>query len=166
MGIDKKHHKVICTEYELGLVPMIDLAKRYGVTRQAIRKLLKRYGIDTSKRKLTCVCANCGEEIRRHRSRIRKTTRQFCDQLCYGTWLRNFLGVNFVEDRNGGRIGRSKVSEHFDLQPEHIVHHEDRNQGNNELYNLRVFANQSDHMRYHRNGYSSVAFLWSGDALG
>jgi hypothetical protein len=62
--------------------------------------------------------------------------------------------------RNQGRIGSAVVSKYFDLQPGHVVHHEDRNDFNNHPSNLRVFANNGDHVRHHR-GFI-VPILWDG----
>jgi phosphopantothenoylcysteine synthetase/decarboxylase len=37
------------------------------------------------------------------------------------------------------------------LYPEEVVHHIDGNILNNDIDNLEVFANQSEHYKYHRN---------------
>ncbi len=63
-------------------------------------------------------------------------------------------------NRYGSRTARRKVSEVFDLQPEHRVHHLDKDQTNNLLSNLVVFANQGDHIRYHRD--FKVTPIWEG----
>jgi hypothetical protein len=62
--------------------------------------------------------------------------------------------------RNSSRQARAIVSDHFALRPGNIVHHEDRNQYNNELNNLKVFTNSGDHVRHHR-GFI-VPILWEG----
>ncbi len=35
------------------------------------------------------------------------------------------------------------------LEEDEVVHHEDENRHNNDPSNLRVFASQGDHLRYH-----------------
>ncbi len=54
------------------------------------------------------------------------------------------------------------VSKAFDLLPGQVVHHEDRNCNNNSLGNLKVFANQGDHIRYHRLGAEYSRPAWEG----
>lgn len=146
--------------YTVELVPMIELAKRYNVTRQAIYKVLRKAGIDTSKRLTPVSCTVCGNEMLRTRPRIRNQKWHFCDHKCYSAWLN--AGGRWIEWRQGSRIARSKVSEVFGLQPGHIVHHENKNQYDNRIENLRVFRNQGDHVRYHR-GFD-VDPLWDGSA--
>ena len=55
---------------------------------------------------------------------------------------------------------RQLVSRHFELRPEHVVHHEDRDARKNSLINLKVFADNSDHLRYHRG--LLVKPIWEG----
>ena len=66
----------------------------------------------------------------------------------------------FIKNSNESRRSRKIVSYYFELRPEHIVHHEDRNERNNDPRNLKVFASNNEHMRYHR-GYSAKP-LWDG----
>ena len=69
----------------------------------------------------------------------------------------------YVDSRQGRRIARSIVSEYFDMEDNHIVHHEDRNATNNDMDNLKVFQCQGDHLRYHR-GFR-VPILWDGSEM-
>lgn len=150
----------IINRYRDNFTSMIQLAKEYAVTRQAIYKILKKAGIDTSKRKFPVSCTACGKELQRHRSYIRNRKHIFCDRHCYTLWLQAGNGFPLIENRQGQRVARSIVSQYFALQQGHVVHHEDRNDLNNQLSNLRVFANQGDHVRHHRD--FDVEPLWDG----
>jgi len=147
--------------FEIDLVPMIELAKRYGVKRQGIYKLLKRNGVDTSKRSYPVKCHYCEKVFYRTKSLIRKYKHHFCNQDCYYAFLE--MGGIYKPWRHGSRIAREKVGRLFKLLPGYIVHHEDKNQFNNDMKNLKVFACNGDHIRYHRCG--DVEPLWDGGLL-
>jgi len=144
------------------LEPMINLAKKYNVTRQSIYKLIKSAGIDTSNgaANLLVSCSCCGKEIIRNRARVRKSKHLFCSEDCYFAWLKHGNGNPLIIHRQSARIARDIVEKYFALRPGNIVHHEDRNQFHNSITNLRVFTNQGDHVRYHR-GFI-VPILWDG----
>lgn len=147
----------IVNEYASHLTPMAELADKYAVTRQAVYKILKRAGIDTSKHKIPITCIACGTEVLRTKARIRRQTNHFCSTDCYHTFLQ---ASPYIENRHQSRLARVKVSEFFALRPGHIVHHIDGNQFNNLIKNLIVFANQGDHIRCHRTGESNP--IWQG----
>lgn len=160
-------HRIVTPENEVNIIneynnltPMITLAKQYGITRQGIYKILRRNGVDTTKRRLPVTCDVCGKQHLRTKCQIRNRTHMFCSPECYYAYLDAGNGKPYIAWRHGGRIARQRISEVFDLQPDHIVHHEDRNQYNNSLDNLRVFACQGDHVRYHRG--ISITPLWDG----
>ena len=153
----------IVRAYTVELIPMITLAKQYRMTRQGIWKILRRAGIDTSKQtngRIAVSCTVCGQETTYNRARFRATKHPFCGEQCYHAWLEHGNGNPLIMHHHSSRIARTVVSKYFSLQPGHIVHHEDRNQYNNALDNLRVFANQGDHIRYHRD--FEVPILWDG----
>jgi len=152
----------IIEAYNVQLVPIIKLAEKYNVTRQAIYKLLKQSGIDTTKKLIQVSCTTCGNILLRPKCRIRKQKNHFCDDTCYFAFLDAGNGSPYIQSRHGQRIARRVVAELFDLQDGHIVHHEDRNCFNNLPYNLKVFACQGDHVRYHR-GFE-VQPIWDGSA--
>jgi hypothetical protein len=155
----------IINGYTVDLTPMIELAKRYGITRQGIYKVLKRAGIDIAgSGKLLVSCSCCGKEFEKHRCQVRLRLHVFCSPECYKAWLQHGNGNPLIMHRQSSRTARAIVSEHFALRPGNIVHHEDRNQYNNMLYNLRVFVNQGDHVRYHRG--ANVPVLWDGRDIG
>ena len=144
--------------YEVGLIPMITLAKQYGVTRQAIYKLLNHAGVDTSKRKIPVSCQVCGTVIMRPKCQIRSSKHIFCGDECYHAWLKS--RSSYKPNRQGQRIARAIVSQYFSLQKQHVVHHENGDNLDNRPENLRVFACQGDHIRYHRD--FSIEPIWDG----
>lgn len=157
MKIPLSMRKSVISGY-LSHIPVTQLAKRYGVTRQAIYKVLWAGGIDTAKKLQQVSCDCCGKLLERDRGRIRRQLHHFCGYECYYAWIN--AGDTYIQSREGQRKARRAVSEHFALLPGYVVHHEDRNCLNNSIYNLRVFASQSDHIRYHRG--MDIAPIWSG----
>jgi len=139
------------------------IADQLGQTRQGIYKVLKRAGIDTAKQRYPVTCSACGKPVNRHRARIRRQKWHFCDDDCYFGWLAagGVHGGKLKMDRHHSRMARSKVRDLFpDLLPGNIIHHKDRNQYNNDVSNLCVFASQGDHVRHHR-GFD-VKPIWDG----
>jgi len=160
----------IINAYKIDLIPITDLAKRYNVTRQAVYKALKLHGVDTSSAsngKITVSCTCCGEPIIKHRCNIRKRKYIFCDKECYYAYIEGMQQGEYNQNKQGQRIARVIVSQYFDLKPGHIIHHEDRNNKNNHPSNLKVFANQGDHIRYHRWDKDGIVInpIWDGSQL-
>lgn len=134
-----------------------DIAAQLGVTRQAIWKRLKHFGIDSRVHKHKDMeCAFCGVKFRKRVKLAR--FRNFCKAEHYYAFREN---SSFVEWRHGSRLARAIVAQHFDIDKDHIVHHKDGNERNNDRGNLMVFANQSDHIAYH-HGRRKVEPLWDG----
>jgi hypothetical protein len=163
--LSQEQQVYIVDAFENLLIPAAQLAERYGITRQGIYKVLRRHGVDTTKRKLEVSCSYCEKVIHRHKSQVRKRKRLFCNDACYFAFLAVGNGQPYVQSRHGQRIGRVIVGKHYSLQPGNIVHHEDRDTRNNSLENLRVFRNQGDHVRYHRLGPEYAFPVWSGADL-
>lgn len=163
MKLTPKDKVDVIRAYTEQLTPMIDLAKQYGITRQGIHKMLRLSGVDTTKHKITVSCSTCQKEIKRNRCTIRKSLNHFCCNACYYAFLEAGNGNPYIQNRHGQRIGRAKAAEYIDLQEGYIVHHEDRNTLNNQIWNLRVFRNQGDHIRYHR-GFT-VEPIWDGSKI-
>lgn len=157
--LTKKQKVDIINAYSNELTSMIELAKKYSVTRQAIYKILKHAGVDTSKRKLPVSCTVCNTIVYRNKANIRKAKHIFCSRHCYQAWLHS-LADDYKQNRHGQRIARSVVSQYFSLQSNHVVHHENKNNLDNRPENLRVFSCQGDHIRYHR-GFD-VEPVWDG----
>lgn len=137
--LTKKEQSEIIYAFK-SLVSVIELAKQYEVSRQAIYKLLKKNNIE-SNAVLIVNCSTCGAKIKRHRCRVRRQKNLFCDNKCQSAYSDAKIGKQ--------KMARYKVSEYFKLKPEHIVHFDDGNDWNTTIYNLAVFENQRDHILHH-----------------
>ena len=92
------------------------------------------------------------------RKRWRTRTRLFCSATHY--WASREK-PGYVESRRGGQLARAVVIQHFQvLESEHVVHHVDGDQRNNDLRNLEVYATHGEHMRHHHG--RKVEPLWRG----
>lgn len=128
------------------------IGRRVGLTRARISQILKRANQPQAAKRGFRFCAWCGTQFLAFPCQ----TRKYCSIACVGA----AKNKSVVQWRQGQRIAREIVSKHFNLQPEHIVHHEDKNNRNNDIANLLVFASQADHMAYHHG--SEVKPLWDG----
>ena len=138
------------------------IAPLVGMTAQAILKRLRKAGVRrTDGTHVQTECGTCGNLVDRTRKRWKINRQSFCNTDCYAVYLQN---PSYNPWRQGSRIARAIVAEHFRLLPEHVVHHEDANQRNNDLRNLKVFASQSDHLRYHHGNPNAIP-LWDGSML-
>lgn len=149
--LTQKERSEIIFAFTKELAQITKLSKQYKVSRQAIYKLLKKNGIDTtSSGTITVKCDTCGAEISRHRCRVRKQQNHFCDQNCQTSFLAARIGRQ--------TMARLKVSEYFKLGPGNIIHFDDGNDWNTNIYNLAVFESQYDHILYHHN--KSTMPIW------
>ena len=146
-------HPIIAKSYRY-LTPVIELARFYGVSRQAIYDILKSEKAEVSKIGKT-VCSWCGKEVKRPKSRLRGKKRVFCEGECYWQWME--AGGNSPDHK----LTRSLVGMVFDLEDEMVVHYEDGIKLNNMLRNLKVFRNQDEHMKWHFD--KSVDPIWEGE---
>ena len=162
--LSESDKEAIIDRYTVDLDSIIDIAKDYKKTRQAIYNVLWYAGVNTKKRLFLTTCTNCGILFERHKKQIKTKLHHFCSRKCYFEWLEkgrsNGVDSKYIRNRHSGVKARKIVSQYFELEKGYIVHHEDRNQGNNELSNLRVFASQGEHNRYHR-GFDAKP-IWSG----
>ena len=142
----------------LSLKTMSEIGIKYNLTRQGIWKILKKHHIDTSKHKIQVQCLCCLQTILKHKSIVRKRTHHFCSLLCYKAWLASLSEGPYIPNRHSQRLARSVIKKIFNLQNSHVVHHRDKNTFNNSPSNLMVFANQSDHLKYHRG--LNITPLW------
>ena len=149
MKICPSAHKDIIEAYTIDLWPLQEIADVLHVSKTTVYKFLKKHGVDTSNHKIAVSCTTCGKSILRHRKRVRTQLNHFCSTDCYSSFLDAGKSSYSDSNRHQGRLASVVVSQHFDLQPGNIIHHEDRNRYNNKPYNLKVFANQGDHIKYH-----------------
>jgi len=169
-----------------------EIGRRLGLTRARISQVLKRNRIRPTSFKESRLCAFCQRPFLAYRSQPRKfcsracsgistvraaekacevcskpvirqaskkSRRTFCSRECYHSVRQD---GRYRQNRQGQRRARAIVSKCFPLEPQHVVHHEDRDNTNNSLPNLRVFASQADHMAYHHG--SGVQPIWDGRA--
>jgi hypothetical protein len=88
-----------------------------------------------------------------------KAKSNFCSEGCY---FATRSDTKYTEHRQGQRRARAAVSKVFDIPPGAVVHHEDKNQDHNDLANLKVFAAQSDHLRFHHR-VNPAKPIWDGE---
>ncbi len=148
MKVDRSLYKDIIEAYTIDLWPLREIADVIHVSRTAIYKILKKHGVDTSKSRVIVACTACGNDISRTRKRVRKQRNHFCTTDCYYAYL-DAGENNYTGHRSSQRTARRIVSERFKLKDQYVVHHEDRNCFNNHLSNLKVFACNGDHIKYH-----------------
>jgi hypothetical protein len=73
-----------------------------------------------------------------------------------------------VQWRQGQRRARATVlALGFPLTSQHVVHHVDSDDRNNQVSNLWVFATKGHHMSFHRLGYEmrERRALWKGGVV-
>lgn len=167
MKINRLEIPNIVRAYTTELIPVIELSGRYGITRSGIYSILHAAGVSTRYEvsahiKTTCDNEACGKEIDVVRSVYRKRLRNFCKSDCYYEWLnRENKKHPLVSNRQGMRVAKKVVeSTGFFVDYGMVVHHEDRNNLNNELHNLRVFKSNGEHVQYHRGG--GTIPIWDG----
>jgi|GEM_PF-1856074 len=159
--VSSSSHGDIVKLYSEDMVSMIEIASRYGVTRMAVWKILKKCGVDTSKAaaNVATKCEWCGEGFKLLRCYYRSRLHHFCKPEHYYKWLNRSI-TPYIKHRYSLKIARKIVEEHFFIEPGQVVHHENRDQTDNSLSNLRVFDSQGDHTRYHR-GFDAKP-VWDG----
>jgi hypothetical protein len=160
--ISIEQHPHIIKAYTEEHLSMQMIAIKYNVSRMAIRKILIKHKVDTRKgfaTQIDCNCTHCGKAIKRVRCQFRQRLNNFCSNTCRYTWLNRKINP-FISYRHGLRLARKIIEKHFNILQWHVVHHEDRNEANNSLDNLRVFESQADHVKYHR-GFPAIP-IWDG----
>lgn len=79
-------------KYVVEKLSSLQIADLLGCHRTTVVKWLKRHDIPR-KRKATVYCENCGAELERGFSRIKRAERQFCNRRCKGQWMKtNYRG--------------------------------------------------------------------------
>ncbi len=137
-----------------------EIGKKYGVTRQAVAGRLKKAGVKSGQGERVAIqCDHCKAAISVTRKRWRTNMKNFCNGHCYYASLER----GYWASRQGCRRARAVVAKFLRLEKDYIVHHEDRDQRNNQVENLRVFADQAAHMAYHRG--RRVVPLWDGSKV-
>ncbi len=159
--MDRKKH--VNTLYLVDLYTVKHLTLRQiagivGMSAPGVMARLRRAGVRASDGTwVNAACAFCGQQVKKSRAVARQHLKSYCNSECYYASLE---ANPYRPWRQGSRVARALVAQHFALDPDHIVHHEDGDQRNNDLANLRVFASQADHMAYHRG--RKVKPIWDG----
>ena len=140
---------------------MEQIGRLIGKTRQRVCQVLKQAGITASQGTwVSRACGFCGVEIKVRRVLARKNTESFCHAEHYYASREN---PSYRPWKQGQRLARAIVSQHFTLLPGHVVHHKDSDNHNNNRENLMVFASNAEHIAHH-HGKSAVVPLWDGVA--
>jgi hypothetical protein len=161
--MDKRKNGVK-TEYLVELytkrgLTLRQIGMQVGMSHAGVRVRLKKAGVEDSRIEVNC--GYCGVRFRQVRSRWRKRLKEsYCSAEHYYAAREN---PDFMEWRQGSRLARAVVAQHFELEKEHRVHHVDSDQRNNDLVNLWVFASQSDHLKWHH--YGNVEPIWKGSEV-
>lgn len=135
------------------------IGKLVGMSASAVSKRLRSAGVLAADGTIIKAnCAFCGAEVERYRAKARNNVEIFCNPNCYAAKRES---PGYKPWRQGQRLARAIVAQWFDLQPEHVVDHKDGDNRNNNLDNLRVYANQSDHIKMHHRK-ATVVPVWDG----
>ncbi len=157
--------RVDIIESYINLTPMIEIAARYGMSRQGVYKIIKVAGVDTGKNggiEVSCYC--CQKLIKRPRCQVRKAKHLFCNHACYSAWLQAGRSEGaYIYSRHGQRLARQIAAKYVKLKEGYVVHHINRNTLDNLPHNLMVFRGNGDHVRHHR-GFE-VEPVWDGSKL-
>ncbi len=138
------------------------IAKIAGLSRQAIWKVLRFSGTNTSRgpgggTRVMIECEFCGTKKEWTRSRWRHTNHHYCSPECYYAAIEN---PGYHPWRQGQRLAKAIVSQYFTLQEGNVIHHKDGDSRNNDRSNLAVYQSQSAHMKHHRG--SNTKPIWDG----
>jgi hypothetical protein len=116
-----------------------EIASKVGLSAAAIGKRLKKAGITSKDGEwVTRICGFCGVDIKLTRSKTRNTIESYCSTDCYHA-SREHIG--YKPWRRGQRLARAIVGQYFKLEVGNIVTHIDGDYRNNNINNLRVYAN-------------------------
>lgn len=119
-------------------------------------------------------CETCGKHVEKYviPSAMRKWPPRFCDRTCAGAWRKGknhplWKGGRYYDSQGYVYVAApdhplanaaGAVFEHRLIMEAHVgryltreevVHHENDVQDDNRIENLRLFATQADHKRYH-----------------
>jgi hypothetical protein len=135
-----------------------EIGRVVGLSGQAVHRRLQRAGITREQgERIVGPCAYCGVEVNRPRSRGFRREAMYCTAEHYYASRGN---PAFRPWRQGGRLARAIVSQHYPLSPVEVVHHVDGDQRHNDLANLEVYASHADHLAAHHG--RQIEPVWRG----
>lgn len=126
-----------------------------GVSRQYVSSLMKKHGVKAdSAGSFYVSCDLCKKKYKITRSRWRKLKNKFCSTDCYYRFksqkslTHNVYGKS---ERQWQRLARSSYEKIHGIKiPEGaVIHHVNGDYSDLSRENLLMFANQSDHMKFH-----------------
>ena len=153
------HTEILVQMYTEQHLTLREIAKLHKVSHTCISKRLMKAGVSAQDGTwVPTNCGYCGDIIQVRRAIWKKNMANYCNDECYFASREN---EGYVPWRQGQRIARVLVSKYFSLEKAHVVDHIDGDNRNNKIFNLRVYASQSDYMKMH-HGKHMVAPLWDG----
>lgn len=159
----------VCSKYKHG-EKIKSLQHEAGISRTAIYDILKRGGVDKTRREvLVLTCKFCDEVYNKPKSHIKGKNAGYCSVQCFhadrsisGEYSKSGGCISRVNqslrdvapctDRVLGRLAaKALLSAGIVLNTGEVVHHIDGDRRNFNIDNLRVFKNQSEHMKFHHS---------------
>jgi hypothetical protein len=139
-----------------------EIGRVVGMSGQAVHRRLQKAGITREQgERIVSPCAYCGVEVNRPRSRGFRREAMYCTAEHYYASRGN---PAFRPWRQGGRLARAIVSQHYPLSRDEVVHHVDGDQRHNDLSNLAVYASHADHLAAHHG--RQIDPVWRGRDAG
>lgn len=138
------------------------IAQLSGMSHTGVWKRLRTAGITAHDGEwVNLTCSFCGAAFERPRCQAKRENAYCCEEHYFAA-LEN---PGYKPWRQGQRLARAIVAQYYHLLPDHVTHHEDGNNRNNDRTNLRVFASQGDHLKYHRSLKEKPQPLWDGSKI-
>jgi len=149
--------------YTIKHLTLREISNHYGnITAMGVQKRLKSAGITSKDGEWAKThCSFCGKPMEIRRKRWFRNKESFCTTECF---YANRENPGYHPWRQGQRLARAIVSQWFRLSPGNIIHHVDGNCRNNDLSNLMVFNNHSEHLKHH-HGKSKTMPTWDGSKI-
>jgi hypothetical protein len=139
----------IKTLYIVGLRTMEEIGAMAGISRQAVRLILDRIGVEYRGGKLIKQCLYCHGDFQVCRNVTKKGQGNYCSNRCSNA-ARSLGGDMSVSSRMG-RAAWLMAHPAETFKPGQVIHHIDGDRNNNDVGNLRVFNSQTEHMQYHHS---------------
>lgn len=146
----KELTKLYVKEY----LTMEEIGKLYGVSRQAICLLSKKYNVKAQDgERPLCSCCKCGKKYRAYRRDLKRNKSNYCSMVCYASarFESGNKDIDYKKKRHYLRIAREQY-EHYHgikLKSNEVIHHIDGDCMNNSKENLMRFSSQSEHLKHH-----------------
>lgn len=141
---------------------MSEIGLEVGMSSAGVWRRLKQAGVRNCW--IEVECGWCERVFEKPRHAWKKSEYHYCSVTCCSAATKaQHADKAYVGSKEGRERARNLVSEWFELKgghDGHIVHHVDGDEEHNELSNLWVFKNHSDHHRWHLDGRAEP--IWKG----